>query len=483
MFFISFSGEGFCSSLSSASHYGRALYTGDVIHLLAANRLSSPQPLLHVGEWAEHSGAEFVVGTPAAVLNDDRLARALDADLANDGQGPVPFFYHSADGSANGHAAVAKNLQHLLRFLRPNRLLLVTDRGCFNAHHAVRLVRTHHFDFISSLTWTPELAALYDTRKPTMAEASFLSLKERHKRERGAPEASWERYFIGETPYTITHRQTAEDDTANPTTHTESIRARLLFVHSTADQKICAKTRAKNTAKITDGLSRIQHSVENGYLKDIPAVHKRVQTLFGHKQARHYFSYQVAELTDQETHSLPPRRRGQRIPALKFSYQYHPQRAETDAKHDGLYALATSLRKKTHSTDHVFTTFKDQHHIETAHHQWKAPIRLRPPFLKTVTRIESLIFVQFLALMAFYLLQRLYRVATGPPCRTTAETLLKRFALATVIVRYDENSVHVTPLPLNDNQLEILHKLNSPSLKEQIRTHVARPSGPNEHTA
>ena len=530
---------------------------GDVIHLLAANRLSSPQPLLHVCDWAEYSGAEFVVGTPAALLNDDRLARALDAvfpkrwniladvalhvakelgvslakvhydptsfhftgeydeqspdpsllpavqpfkievgrhalpgqhikeaqvgvNLANDGKGPVPFFYHCADGSANGHAAVAKNLQHLLKFVRPKRLLMVTDRGCFNAEHAVRMVRTHHFDFISSLTWTPELAQVYDNNKPNMAEASFLSLKEQRKRERGAPEESWERYSIGEVPYTITHQDTVEDASGNKTTKKESIRTRLLFVHSTADEKVCAKTRAKNTAKIKKGLSQIQKSVENGYLKEIPAVHKRVQTLFGKKQARHYFSYEVNELTEKHIKSLPPRRRGQRIPALKFSYQYDPKLAETDAKHDGLYALGTSLRKKTHSTDQVFTTFKEQHHIDTAHHQWKAPIRLRPLFLKTVTRIESLIFVQFLALMAFYLLQRLYRLAKGRSCRTTAETLLKRFALATVVVRYDEKSVRVMPLPLKDHQVEILDTLNFPTLKEQIRTHVARPNGPNE---
>ena len=157
---------------------------GDVIQVLAANRLSSPQPLYQVGEWAECSGAEFLLGVPAELLNDDRLARALDAvfperwnilgevalhvakefdvslaqvhydptsfhftgeydeqspdpsllpivqpfrievgrhaqpgnrikeaqvgvNVANDGKGPLPFFYHSADGGANGHTAVA----------------------------------------------------------------------------------------------------------------------------------------------------------------------------------------------------------------------------------------------------------------------------------------------------------------------------------------------------------------------------------------
>lgn len=530
---------------------------GDVIHALAANRLCSPEPLLHVADWAEFSGAEFLLGTPSDLLNDDRLARALDAvfpkrwniladvalhvakqfrvslakvhydptsfhftgeydkqspdpsllpegqpfkievgrhalpgehlkeaqvgvNLANDGKGPLPFFYHSADGSANGHTAVAKNLQHLLKFVRPKRLLMVTDRGCFSAEHAVRMVQTYHFDFISSLTWSTELVELYDKRRPKMVEASFLSLKEKRKREQGLPGELWERYFIGEIPYTITHEETAEDQWGNKTVKKKSIRTRLLFVHSTADEKVCAKTRAKNTAKIKEGLSHIQQSVKNGYLKEIPAVHKRVQALYGRKQARHYFAYEVDTLTKREIKSLPPRRRGQRIPTLKFSFRYHPDLAKKDAKYDGLYALGTSLRKKTHSTDEIFTTFKEQHHIETAHHQWKAPIRLRPIFLKTVTRIESLVFVQFLALMAFYLLQRRYRLSKGRSCRTTGETLLKQFVLSTIVVRYDEKSVRVVPLPLTAEQIEILAKLKSPDLKEQIRSHVARPKDPDE---
>jgi transposase len=511
---------------------------GDVIYALVANRLCSPEPLVHVGSWAEYSGAEFLLGSPADALNDDRLARALDTifckrwniladvalhvsehfdvslskvhydptsfhftgeydeqspspsllpelkpfkievgrharpghhvkeaqvgvNLANDDKGPVPFFYHSADGSANGHKAVAKNLQHLLKYLRPKCLLMVTDRGCFSAGHAVRLVRQCRFDFISSLTWKGEFAELYDTKKPRMEESSFLSIKEERKRISCKPEETWERYFIGEIPYTITHEK-------------QSIRARLVFVRSTADIKVCRKTREKYTEKIRNGLAHIQRSVENGYLKETRAVHKKVRDLYGRKRAQRYFSYQVEALTTRESRSLPPRRRGQRKPTLKFSFQYHPERADKDAKYDGLYVIATSLSKKTHTTDDVFIAFKEQHHIETAHHQWKAPIRLRPVFLKKVTRIESLILVQFLALMAFYLLQRLYRLIKGASCRTTGETLLKRFAFCAIAVRYKKQSVTVSPFALNDNQAEILHKLGFPQIEEQIIRYVAR---------
>lgn len=536
---------------------------GDVIHALVANRICSPEPLLHVGEWAHHSGAEFVLGTPADALNDDRLARALDAvfpkrwniladialhvakqfkiglaklhydptsfhftgeydeesdspsllpeirpfkievgrharpgdhikeaqlgvNLANDGKGPVPIFYHSADGSTNGHKAVAKNLQHLLKYLKPKRLLMVTDRGCFNAEHAVRIVRQHHFDFISSVTWSDKLADLYDKAKLQLKESSFLSIKEKLKRRLGKPEETWERYFIGEIPYTITFEeqllQASEDKPAKKVTQKQSIRARLTFVYSTADMKVCRKTRAKYTDRIKKGLADIQRSIESGFIKEIPAVHKKVNALFGKKQARNYFTYEVDELARSQIRSLPPRRRGQRTPALKFSYHYHPGIAEKDANYDGIYAVATSLPKKTHTTDQVFITFKEQHHIESAHHQWKAPLRLRPVFLKKVTRIESLVFVQFLALMAFYLLQRLYRLANGPSCRTTAETLLKRFVLCAIGLRYQKRSVHVEPFTLNDCQQFILHKLHFPLVRNQIKSYVTRRKDSRQET-
>jgi hypothetical protein len=295
-----------------------------------------------------------------------------------------------------------------------------------------------------------------------MQEASFLSLNERRKRERGKSEETWERYLIGEIPYTITHQK-------------ESIRARMIFVHSSADAKVCRKTIARYTENIKKGVAEIQRRVDNGYLKEIPIVHRQVNSLYGNKQARKYFTYSVEPLTAEEIASLPPRRPGQRKRTLKFSFTYHPEIAEKDATYDGLYALLTSLAKRQYSTDEVFTAFKEQHHIETAHHQWKAPIRLRPLFLKKATRIESLVLVQFLALMAFYLIQRLYRLAKGTACRTTGETLLRRFAFCAIGVRYENDSVVVSTFPVNHAQAETLSTLSFPSLDEQIRRYIKRP--------
>src|SRR6266581_2956502 len=52
---------------------------GQVIEALVANRLTSPAPLVHVQDWARQWAVEEVWGIEAAVLNDDRIGRALDA--------------------------------------------------------------------------------------------------------------------------------------------------------------------------------------------------------------------------------------------------------------------------------------------------------------------------------------------------------------------------------------------------------------------
>ena len=52
---------------------------GRVLGLLMAARLYSPVALQNVAAWAGESGADILWGIPIEKLNDDRLARSLDA--------------------------------------------------------------------------------------------------------------------------------------------------------------------------------------------------------------------------------------------------------------------------------------------------------------------------------------------------------------------------------------------------------------------
>ena len=52
---------------------------GEVIEALVANRLTAPAPMVRVHEWAAAMAVEEAYGIAPELLNDDRIARALDA--------------------------------------------------------------------------------------------------------------------------------------------------------------------------------------------------------------------------------------------------------------------------------------------------------------------------------------------------------------------------------------------------------------------
>ena len=55
------------------------LSVGEVVAALVASRLCSPSPLYDVAGWASGAAVHELLGIPAALLNDDRLGRALEA--------------------------------------------------------------------------------------------------------------------------------------------------------------------------------------------------------------------------------------------------------------------------------------------------------------------------------------------------------------------------------------------------------------------
>ena len=56
-----------------------SLTVGQAVEAMVCNRLTSPAPLVHVGDWARDWAVPEILGIPALALNDDKLGRTLDA--------------------------------------------------------------------------------------------------------------------------------------------------------------------------------------------------------------------------------------------------------------------------------------------------------------------------------------------------------------------------------------------------------------------
>ena len=384
--------------------------------------------------------------------DDVKLVQVGVAAVIDD-YGALPVFSHLLDGNHNGHTAIAHQFHLLQKYLPPPPdLLMVSDRGTFSAAHVARLHR-HDCNVLCSVPWH-DYRALFDQHRAALfwLPASYLSLEQKRRRHTNSA-LPQEHYELAVLRHQLTDPETRE-----------LIPCRVLFVFSTADQKVCRQTRAKTIAALQAGLEKIAASVQRGHARSTPqAIARRVTKLFGNKSARHYFRWELVPLTAAEQRVLPSPSRGCRRPTHRFVFHFDAAAAEAAAAHDGYSALLTTA-PLTQSADTLFVHFKQQNYLELLHHQWKTPLAVHPVFLKSPTRVEALVCLLQLALTAYQLLERLYRqrVPDNAPAtekRMTSESLLRHFRVYGLICQHQPIGRVVYATRLTSRQRQILQQL------------------------
>jgi len=388
--------------------------------------------------------------------------------MAIDDQGAVPLFGHVIDGNQNGHTAIAEQFALLQEHLPLRRLLMVSDRGTFSAGHVARCQR-EGFAILCSAPWN-DYRSLYDAHRSQLHwhRASYLSL-EQQRRRTCASTLPLEHYEIA-----VLHHHLVDPDSAAP------LSCRVIFVYSTADAKVSRATRDKAVAKLSAGLDKIARSVREGRRHtNSEAVARRVTKLFGKRGAAQYFHWELQPLTAAEQAALPPPSRGCRRPSHRFVYSYDGAAAEAAAVHDGLSVLVTTA-SRTQSADLLFSQFKQQNELELSHHQWKTPLAVHPIFLQNPRRVEALVHLLLIALMAYHLIQRRYRQRLEPDAphtekHTTTETILRAFQSYTLGVERRPYGRVVHARQLSARQRQILHRLNFPTPARVLATRLPHP--------
>jgi len=365
--------------------------------------------------------------------------------------GALPIFGHTVAGNQNGHTAVAEQLALLIKHLNPPELTMISDRGTFSAGHLLRLSDSG-YHAIAAAPWD-DFRSVFDEQweKLTWEKATYLSLEQQRRRTQG--NLTQEHYELAVHRHVLTDRSSGR-----------SIDCRVIFVFSTADQKVAAKSREKSVAKIRAGLTELARSVADGRRNTDPiSVARRVSKLFGKRQAAGYFSYEMVPLNKKEREQLPPPGRGCKRPTHRFEFTYNKKTAERDAEYDGYSALVTTA-SRTKSADLLFTKYKQQSYSELANHEFKTPLAVHPVFLKSPRRVEALVFLLMVTLTLYFLLQRIYRqnVPDNAPTKekcTTTQTIMRAFNRYTLIIHRTRLGREIQPTRLTTRQREILQQL------------------------
>jgi len=312
----------------------------------------------------------------------------------------------------------------------------------------------------------------HENRKSlTWKNASYLSIEQQRRRDTNST-LPQERYELAVLRHRLTDNDTKQE-----------IACRVIFVFSTADQKVVRKQRQKQIDKIQKDLQKIQKTVARGAAySDESAVAKRLSKRVSGKSAAKYFSWTMTEYTAAQQKKLPKPGRGCRTPTHRFEFTFDPQAVVEDEEDDGYSAVVTTVpqNRSSSSADVLFTKFKQQIYSEQVNARFKGPLAVRPVFLHTPERVEALVCLMIAVLMLDFLLQRMYRQslpedASTKEQRTTTRTILQAFASYTLLIHYTRFGRVVRPTRLTARQREILNRLGFKPPAQILSKRLPRP--------
>jgi transposase len=423
---------------------GRALLThGEVIEALIVNRLCAPAPLYDVAGWASSAAIAELFDTPAGLLNDDRLGRALealapvaehvrgeaalaaieafdvdvsqlhvdltklrfagaypDSTLVAKGWGPdrkvarqvqalqavtgqgVPIYVRAHPGAAGEVTAMADAMERL-RQLCPPGIVVVADSALGHLGTLCAAERAG-VKFVVPLRADTGFAEFFleQVGHDALRDLRYVSQREQH-----LPAAKRTRY-----------RGALRDwDVIDPATGRPH-RLRVAFIHSTEEHASVADGRERALSKAETALTKIRNGLGGRYYKTLEQVDTKLAKILHHNIAP---LLKVTTGTDEAGK-----------PTIAWARDHDA--ITTAAATDGIYALATNLPGADLRTVHVLRRYKQQQIVERRNRDAKSTLKVRPVFLHNDDRIDALISIVGLALLIFGLIEADLRRAIAP---------------------------------------------------------------------
>jgi Domain of unknown function (DUF4277)/Transposase DDE domain len=417
------------------------LSVGEVVCALIASRLCSPSPLYDIAGWASGAAVQELLEIPPALLNDDRLGRALEtfAVYAEDLRSRVAAsaierfgvsagrlhvdlttvgvsgaYEHSAliakgwasdrrvarqvrtlqacapDGTVlysrpdPGNAAeltlVGASLERLLAISGPG-LLIVCDS-------AMGQPKTMREIDEAGVRFVVPLRASVGFRERFLTDVGHQALRPvKYVPEREAKLPSRLR--------TVFKGALRDWEIPGSDTH-PSLKLRVAYIHSSEEATQVADARERALVKAEDALGRMHNGLGGRYYKTREQLERRIGQIIG---------VNITGLIDVTV--------GTRKEKLTLTWQRNQDAIATARGFDGIYALATNLPGRI-TAGQVLRLYKDQQIVERRHRDIKQTLKVRPIFLHNDDRVYALISIVGISLLIFGLIEARTRAALGP---------------------------------------------------------------------
>ena len=417
------------------------LSVGEVVSALVASRLCSPSPLYDIAGWASGAAVHELLGIPPALLNDDRLGRALECFALYSEQlrsrlaaGAIERFgvaagrlhvdlttvavagaYEHSALVAKGWASdrrVARQVRTLqastpdgtVLYSRPDpgnaaeltlvgasleRLLAISGPGllivCDSAMGQPKTLREIND---AGVRFIVPMRASTGFRERFLTDVGHAGLRPvRYLPEREAKLPAKQR----------TRFRGALRDWEIPGSDTDpQLKLRIAYIHSSEEATQVAEARERALLKAEDALERIRNGLGGRYYKTREQVQRRIGQIIGVNITG------LINVTVTTRNNKPT-----------LTWQRNQQAINTAASFDGIYALATNLPRPI-TAGQILRLYKDQQIVERRHRDLKQTLKVRPIFLHNDDRVHALLSIVGISLLIFGLIEAQTRAALGP---------------------------------------------------------------------
>jgi transposase len=439
--------------------------------LLVRNVLVSRAPIYGMGEWAARHAPDLLglTQTEIALLNDDRVGRALDKLFAADvpalvlavarhvvqefgvsldelhNDSTTVSFYGAYSAAAEERRAFGRptlaitfgyNKDHRPDLKQLLFILTVTEDGGVPLHFRAasgNVVddQTHRetWDVLCQLTGRRDFLYVADCKLATSENMAYLHQRQGRfvtvlPRTRSEDAAFRDLVRQGQVRWRLLWAKTDDEGNVLDRFSTSEQPAqtaegyRLLWYHSQrkAEQDAVARSdRIDRALKQLAALREKLHSPRTRYRQEskvAEAVAEILQAGSAAEWIRTEVQPRVVESYRQDHRGRPgqhTRYRKQVATRFDLIYSIDDARAAEDAKSDGIFPLVTNVLDL--SPLELLRVYKRQPTIEKRFAQLKTDFEVAPVYLKSVHRIQALLCVYFFALLVEALLERELRQA------------------------------------------------------------------------
>lgn len=365
--------------------------------------------------------------------------KQMQVGVATTEDGGVPFWHRPFSGNAAEVSVVGDVMEELRKRVRRGTFTLVGDSKLIsrdNMRKALGLGLT----FLGPETRSDGIQQLYLTLRAESDPAYRLRRFTYGTDRKPRPQV----YMGFETSFVLTDEETGQEH-----------QLRRLFIVSAEERRAARRNRRRKLAKLDSEIAKIRRNLGRYSYQTPKQVRSRIQSLL-----------EAAKLQDAYDWSVTGAGR-----KMRLRFEKNPAAFWQMRQLDGVYTLVTNLGPE-YTSDQLLERYKRQYLSERRFRDLKGPLHLRPVFLKKNRRIVALVFIVYVALLVYTLIERAARkhlAQTGTTLpdpytgrrlkQPTARRLLAAFEYYSVNLRQTEDDWEYLAPPFNPIQQQILAAL------------------------